>query len=116
MKVQKINEFKRGWFVGNFDPTIYKTDKFEVGILHHKKGEEWPCHYHKSTEINYLISGELLMHGEVLTSGDIFMMEPYEVADPEFITDCTVLVIKTPSMPGDKYLADKPNKVTRGTV
>ena len=29
----------RGWFVGNFEPSIYKTDQFEVGVLFHPKGE-----------------------------------------------------------------------------
>ncbi len=24
----------RGWFVGNFEPSIYKTDQFEVGVLY----------------------------------------------------------------------------------
>jgi len=37
----------RGWFVGNFEPSIYKTDQFEVGVLFHSKGEKWPNHFHK---------------------------------------------------------------------
>lgn len=110
MKVQQLSDFVRGWFVGNFEPSIFKTDKFEIGILTHKKGEEWPSHYHTGTEINYIISGNILMHNQVLKAGDVFMMEPYEVADPEFLTDCEVVVIKTPSMPGDKYMAEKSNK------
>ncbi len=31
------------------------------------------------------------------------VFEPYEVADPIFLEDCEVLVIKTPSVPGDKF-------------
>ncbi len=111
MKVTSLANFKNGWFVGNFEPSMFKTEQFEVGIIHHKKGEEWPCHYHTGTEINYLVSGKIRMHGQVLFTGDVFMFEPYEVADPEFLTDCTVVVIKTPSMPGDKYIAEKPKRL-----
>lgn len=110
MKIARIEDFKRGWFIGNFDPSIFKTDKFEVGILHHSKGEEWPCHYHIGTEINYIISGEILMHNRVLVAGDVFVMEPYEVADPQFLSDCVVVVVKTPSSPGDKYSAETPKR------
>lgn len=106
MKITRIENFKRGWFVGNFEPSVYKTEMFEVGILEHKKGEKWPCHYHLGTEINYIISGTIMMHGKILTEGDVFIMEPYEIADPEFLSDCKVVVVKTPSNPGDKYLAE----------
>jgi len=111
MKITKLADYYKGWFIGNFEPSIFKTDKFEVGIIFHKKGEEWTCHYHTGTEINYLISGKIRMQEEVLVSGDVFMLAPYEVADPEFLEDCMVVVVKTPSIPGDKYNAAKPNNI-----
>ena len=43
------------------------------------------------------------MHGQILEAGTLFIMERMEVADPEFLEDCEVLIIKTPSVPGDKY-------------
>ena len=110
MKITKLTDYYKGWFVGNFEPSTFKTDQFEVGIVHHKQGEEWPCHYHTGTEINYLVSGKIRIHEKNLVSGDVFMFEPYEVADPEFLEDCVVVVIKTPSIPGDKYAAEKPKK------
>lgn len=113
MRVEKLENFHRGWFIGNFEPSLLKTSQFEVGILRHKKGEVWPCHYHTAIEINYIISGQIKMHGQILNAGDVFVMEPYEVADPEFLSDCEVVVVKTPSTPGDKYLADKPENKER---
>jgi len=110
MKVEKLNNFFRGWFIGDFEPAMYRTDKFEVGFLTHKKGEEWPAHYHTGTEINYLVSGRMRMQDTFLESGDVFMFGPYEVANPEFLTDCEVVVVKTPSIPGDKYSAESPKK------
>lgn len=44
------------------------------------------------------------MHKKVMRKGDIFVLYPDEVADPEFLTDCEILVIKVPSVKGDKYL------------
>ena len=44
----------RGQYVGNFEPSAYKTKDFEAGYLLHKKGERWDVHYHKHmTEINF---------------------------------------------------------------
>ena len=47
MEIRRIEDFTRGWIIGNFDPSLLKTDKFEVGLLQHKAGEVWPKHYHK---------------------------------------------------------------------
>jgi quercetin dioxygenase-like cupin family protein len=94
----------RGWFVGNFEPSIYKTDQFEVGVLFHPKGEKWPKHFHKeAVEINVLISGKMILNGEELTPGNIFLIEKNEIVEPEFLEDCTIICVKSPSVPGDKY-------------
>lgn len=107
MIVSKMKDMKGGWFVGNFQPTAYKTDKFEVCYKFHPKGDIWDTHYHKiGTEINYLIEGKMVIQGKELVQGDIFILEPYEIADPIFTEDCTVLIIKTPSAPGDKYVVE----------
>ena len=108
MKVMKLDDFTRGWFVGNFEPAMYKTSQFEAGVLIHKAGESWPAHYHTGVEINCLLAGTIKMHNMILEPGTVFMIEPFEVADPEFLTDCVVVVVKTPSVPGDKYEAQRP--------
>ena len=88
----------------SFDPAVLKTEQFEVGVLTHKKGEVWTKHYHKlGTEYNLLLKGQMIICGETIHEGEIFILEPNEVADPVFIEDCLVLCIKTPSVPGDKY-------------
>ena len=38
MKKFKHDQMKGGWFVGNFEPSGFKTENFEVGYLEHKKG------------------------------------------------------------------------------
>lgn len=105
MKVEKLSNMHRGWAIGNFSPSILQTELFEVGVLTHKKNEEWSPHYHKiSTEYNILISGKMKICGEEINAGDIFIIEPEEIADPIFYEDCTLVCVKVPSVTNDKYL------------
>lgn len=106
MKVGRLENFYRGWVVGNFEPSLLQTKDFEVGILRHPKGEKWPAHYHKlATEYNILISGTMKLCNIELVAGDTFILEPYEIADPIFHEDCTIVCIKVPSSTTDKYMA-----------
>jgi len=41
--------------------------------------------------------------GEEILPGEIFVLEPGEVAEPTFHEDCKIVCIKTPSLPKDKY-------------
>lgn len=103
-KYQMADMF-RGWFIGDFEPAVYRTEGFEVGYLHHYKGEKWDFHYHaRSTEINYLVRGRMRLNGRIVSAGDIFVFEPNMIAAPDFLEDCEVLCVKVPSVPGDKYI------------
>ena len=104
MKTYKLKDMFRGWFIGDFEPSVLRTKGFEVGVLKHKKGEKWPEHYHKdSIEYNVLIEGKEIIQGVELNPGDIFVLDKMEIADPEFLEDCTILVVRVPSLPEDKY-------------
>lgn len=105
MKILKIKDMKNGWFVGNFEPTAFKNENFEVCYRVHAANEKWQSHYHKqSHEINYLIKGIMKINGQELKSGDIFIIYPYEVAaNITYVTDCELIIIKTPSLPNDKF-------------
>ena len=108
MEVRRIENMKGGWYIGNFDPSVLLTPDFEVGYKFHPKGEQWDTHYHKKgIEITYLIRGKMQIQGRELTSGDIFTIFPYEVADPIFLEDCEVVIVKTPSVVGDKYTVEE---------
>ena len=110
MKVSKLKNMKDGWFVGNFEPSAYKTSNFEACYKVHPKGDVWDYHYHKeSTEINLLIKGKMKIQDQILESGDIFVIPPYEIADPEFIEDCELVILKTPSNTKDKYVINIKN-------
>lgn len=104
MKIRKIDEMFRGWFIGNFEPSMIKTKDFEVALLSHHKDEKWPKHFHKEAdEVNVLISGKMSVNGIELIPGDILHIEKNEVAEPIFYEDCKLICVKFPSVPGDKY-------------
>lgn len=99
-----LSEYSRGWIIGDFAPSLLRTRDFEVAVLHHAKGEYWAPHVHKiATEFNVLISGSMVICGDMLEPGDVFVISPGEVADPVFLEDCVVVCVKVPSLPGDKH-------------
>jgi quercetin dioxygenase-like cupin family protein len=103
MKVIK-EKFVGGWFIGNFEPSAFYTKDVEVCYKVHEKDEKWPAHYHRiATEINYLIRGKMVIQGQELVAGDVFVINPHEVADPTFMERCELIVVKVPSIKGDKY-------------
>jgi quercetin dioxygenase-like cupin family protein len=108
MKLLNLKDMTRGWLIGDFEPSILRTQGFEVGVLTHKKGEEWAEHYHKiATEYNVLLKGKMTLNETLINEGDIFILYPNETALPEFLEDCTVLCVKVPSVIGDKYAVNK---------
>jgi hypothetical protein len=105
MEVFRIEDMKEGWYAGDFNPVAYQTKDFEICYKKHFQGEEWPKHFHKEAdEINFLRSGRMLIQGKELKSGDIFILRKNEIADPIFLEDCEVFIVKTPSIPGDKFI------------
>ena len=106
MKQSNINNFKGGWFVGNFDPSIFKNPFFEVAHHKHEKGCETFPQYHKVTqELNYIIKGELMVSGKHLKTGDMWIYEANEISDVEFLEDSELMIVRWPSIPSDKYAA-----------
>lgn len=104
MQIYNFSDMKGGWFVGDFSPTAFQTKACEVSYKKHYKGEEWPRHYHAvATEINFLIKGKMLINSEEINTGQIFVIYPVEAVKPIFLEDCELIVIKTPSVKGDKY-------------
>jgi quercetin dioxygenase-like cupin family protein len=103
----KLSDFNGGWFIGDFDLSLFKTKDFEVSVKIHPKGEVWDKHYHKvATEYNYVVSGTVIIDGESYTSGDLFTVQPGTVVDPDFAENCTIVCVKVPSLIGDKYVCE----------
>jgi len=108
MILDRIENMKGGWFIGNFEPTAYKTDVVEVSYKFHKKGEIYDVHYQtKIMEINLLTHGKMIIQDKELNAGDIFIIPPYEIADPIFLEDCEVICVKIPGITNDKVVVEK---------
>ena len=109
MKVAKLEDMVKGWFVGNFDPTLIKTNDVEVAVKEYKKGE-YEENYHKiATEITVIVSGKVRMNGVEYVEGDIIVIEPNEATDFEALEDTVNTVVKFPGASDDKYLGEPKN-------
>jgi hypothetical protein len=108
MKNFKLNEMTKGWFVGDFSPVALKTTESEVAIKQYKAGEIEAEHVHKvATEVTVIVSGRVRMFEQEWEAGDIIVIEPHESTAFEVLEDTLTVVVKTPSVAGDKYILEK---------
>jgi len=104
MKKYLLSNMTKGWFIGDFSPTIIKTQAVEVAIKQYKKGDHEGRHHHKiATEVTAIISGKCRMNDTLLHAGDILVVEPGEDTDFEVLEDVITVVIKYPGAQNDKY-------------
>lgn len=105
MKTSKISDMKKGWFIGNFNPSLCRTNDVEVAIKTYKAGDYEEKHYHKiATEYTAVVSGKVKMFDREFEEGDIIVVEPGDATDFTAITDTTNVVVKLPGANDDKYL------------
>ena len=105
MIIDNIRNYIRGWYIGDFDKTLHKTKDFEICVKYYKAGDYEPKHVHKlAKEITVIISGEVEMNGKRYYENCIVVMLPSEVTDFKAITDAINVVVKIPSVVGDKYV------------
>jgi quercetin dioxygenase-like cupin family protein len=105
MKKFKLSESgDRGWFIGNFDRAVFRTDQFEVNWQTNPR-KQTPSHYHKEiAEIQLITRGRMLVNGEIYQVGDIFMFEPGDLCQVEYLEETDTVAVKVPARPLDKYL------------
>lgn len=105
MKINKLNEFKLGWFVGDFNPSLYKTQDVEVAVKKYTKGDCDNSHYHKiATEITVIISGRVLMNDVEYNENDIITIFPEESTNFIALEDTVTVCVKLPGAINDKYI------------
>ena len=104
MKISHLSDMTGGWFVGDFLPSCYKLAQCEVACKYYKKGEFEERHIHKiATEITVIASGHVAMNGIEYRNGDIISIEPGESTDFNVLEDTITVVVKMPSVSGDKF-------------
>jgi len=105
MEKFNLSDMIGGWFIGNFEPSLFKTNEVEVAVKNYKKGDFENSHYHKiATEFTVIINGEVEMNGNNYKSGEIIKITPNIATDFKALTDVTTVVIKLPGASNDKYL------------
>ena len=50
-----------------------------------------------------IVKGELIVSKKHLKEGDMWIYEPNEISDVEFLTDVELIIVRWPSIPSDKY-------------
>lgn len=104
MKTFRLSDMTKGWFVGDFDPCAFRTDAAEVAVKTYEAGTVEKRHVHKvAPEITLVLHGRARMNDDIHEAGTIVLIEPGESTDFEALTDVTTVVVKVPSVKGDKY-------------
>lgn len=111
MKYKKLESMKKGWFVGNFEPSLIKTNEIEIAVKEYKKGDYEEAHYHKvATELTVVVNGKVKMFEQTFNKGDIVITEPGDITDFTALDDSVCTVVKFPGANNDKYFARKERK------
>lgn len=107
MRVEQLKNMKAGWFIGNFEPSLFKTNDCEVAVKTYKKGDKESKHYHKiATEYTVIIKGKVRMFDHIYEEGDIVVVDPGDATDFEALEDAMNVVVKMPGANNDKYLVE----------
>ncbi|SFS83253.1 hypothetical protein SAMN02910357_02101 [Succinivibrio dextrinosolvens] len=105
MKIAKLDSMVKGWFIGNFDPSLCKTKDCEVAVKYYKKGDFEQSHFHKiATEYTVVLKGRVRMFDQEFSEGAIIIVEPGESTAFESLDDSINVVVKIPSVKNDKYV------------
>ena len=104
MTFRRLDDMVGGWLVGDFEPTCLRTDACEVACKQYAAGEHEHAHMHRiATEITLIASGKARMGKRELTAGDIVILEPGDATDFTAVEPTMTVVVKMPSVIGDKY-------------
>jgi len=108
MEKFSLKDMIGGWFIGNFEPSLLKTNDVEVSVKKYKAGDYDKKHYHKvGTEYTVIVSGVVKMLDKIYNENDILIIKPFESTDFKAITDAITVVVKIPGASNDKFLSKK---------
>lgn len=104
MKISRLENYKKGWVIGDFEPSLIRTKEVEVCVRKYEAGDREARHVHKiADEITIIVSGKFVMNGKELAEDDVVFLEKGEPVDFECLDAGYNTVIKVPSIIGDKY-------------
>lgn len=105
MNKYNLENFTKWWFIGDFEPSLFKTALFEVAVKAYKKWDFEESHYHKiATEYTIFNSWKFRMKEHDYEAWDIIEILPWESTDFECLEDWNTTVVKIPCVRWDKYI------------
>ena len=113
MKLFQLKDMVKGWFVGDFKPTVLNSKDFEVAVKKYNAGDYEEKHYHKvATEITVIVGGPVEMNGVIYNDGQIVVIEPGDATDFKALDTTTTVVVKVPSAKDDKFMGEPPQQLS----
>lgn len=104
MKKFNLENMVKGWFVGNFNPSVYSSKDVEVAIKRYKKGDRENIHHHRqATEITVIVEGVVEMNKKIYKKNDIVVIDPYESTNFLVLEKAITVVVKIPGASNDKF-------------
>lgn len=104
MKTEHINNMKAGYFMGDFEPNIFRTDKVEMAMKEFPKGTLDSGYYRKKdVEVVVVLSGQIEVNGRKYDKGSMVRFDPYEMINIFAVTDSSLMIIRTPGTKNDIY-------------
>lgn len=120
MKKSNLQNYTKGWLVGDFEPNLFASKDVEVALKRYEQGAKELAHEHRiATEYTIVVNGVFRMNEHIITKDDIILVEPHEMVEFECLRAGETLVIKSPSVIGDKYVKQvrsESNKVLKIVV
>ena len=108
MKITKLtNTGDRGWFVGCFPEAAHRSYFAEVCYKVEPPGPIQAHRHLRCTETMLIIKGKAKCQGHIFSNGDIFILEPGEINDTEYLEETEVVCVKTPAGGNDKVLVER---------
>lgn len=103
MKIADVsNTGARGWFVGKFPEAAIYSEHFELCYTTWPVGKIEPHYHSDSTEAILVISGSCVVNEQHINAGEMYILEPGEINDSDFLEESVVLGIKFPAGADDK--------------
>jgi hypothetical protein len=106
VEIYKLDNFVRGWIVGDFEPSLLKNSGIELAVMNREKGVGvHDFHYHeRCIELNVLIKGKMRCNNKVINENEIFVFNPNVPSIYEYLEDCTFVVFKNKPSNADKVI------------
>jgi hypothetical protein len=102
----RLENYKNGWIIGDFEPSLLKNSGVELAVMNKKKGVgKNDFHYHENCiEVNVLIKGKMRCNDVIIEENEIFIFHPNVPSIYEYLEDCTFVVFKNKPSNNDKVI------------